>query len=53
MIYDLDKKITIIMISHKKSSLKNCDKIFRLENNKVDIINIKSKKRKGNYNLYK
>ena len=45
-IYDLDKKITIIMISHKKSSLKNCDKIFRLENNKVDIINIKSKKRK-------
>ena len=34
-IYGLSKNITIIMIAHRLSSLKSCDKIIQIENNKV------------------
>jgi ATP-binding cassette, subfamily B, bacterial PglK len=34
-IYGLSKNITIIMIAHRLSSLKGCDKIIQIENNKV------------------
>ena len=30
-IYNLDKKITIILIAHRLNTVKNCDKIFLLE----------------------
>lgn len=38
-IYSLSKKSTIILIAHRSNTLKKCNKIFKLENNK--IINIK------------
>ncbi len=34
-IYNLKRNKTIIIISHKESLLKNCDKIFKIENSKI------------------
>ena len=38
----LNKDLTIFIIAHRLTTLKNCYKIVRLnENNKVDIVNYK------------
>ena len=34
-IYELGKNKTIIIITHKQSLLKNCDKIFKIEEGKL------------------
>ena len=31
-VYNLKKNLTIIIVAHRLSSLKKCDKIFHLEN---------------------
>lgn len=36
---DLDKEITIIMVAHRLSSLKKCNRIFELKNNELKIYN--------------
>ena len=36
-IYNLRKKITIIMVAHRLSTLKSCDKIYDLSNNQLKI----------------
>ena len=42
LINKLKKKKTIIIISHKKSTLKNCNKIFEIKNKKFVMRNFKS-----------
>lgn len=37
-IYELSHDKTVIIISHRLSSLKYCNKIFRVKNNKVEIL---------------
>ena len=37
-IYNLKKNKTIIIVSHKKSMLNKCDKIYELENKKLNEI---------------
>ena len=34
---DLEDKITIVIIAHRLSTVKNCDKIFLLEKGKIKI----------------
>ena len=34
-IYKLGNKITIIIVAHRLSTLKSCDKIYELKNNKL------------------
>ena len=41
-IQSLDKNITIIMIAHRKSTLRNCDKVIEIENGKIRNIFNKS-----------
>ena len=38
MIYKLSQKITLIIISHDIENLSQCDKIFELRNNKIQIL---------------
>ena len=38
-IYELSKNKTIIIITHKKSLLRNCDKVFKIEDGKLTRIN--------------
>lgn len=33
--------MTMIIVSHKLTSLKNCDKIYKLNNNNLELINVK------------
>ena len=40
-IYSLSKDLTVIIISHKKDTLKKCNKIFKVENRTVKIIDNK------------
>ena len=40
----LEKNITIIMIAHRLTTLKNCEQIYLLENNKISA--------KGNYSEF-
>tara|TARA_A100001388_G_C28643742_1_gene438400 strand:- start:427 stop:870 length:444 start_codon:yes stop_codon:yes gene_type:complete len=41
-IQSLDEKITIIMIAHSKSTLRNCDRVIEIENGKIKKILNKS-----------
>ena len=41
-IQTLDKSITIIVIAHRKSTLKNCDKIIQLEDGQIKKTFLKS-----------
>ena len=34
---ELEDDITLIMIAHKMQTLKECDLIFKVENNKINI----------------
>ena len=38
LLIKLKSKITIILISHKESSVKFCDKIYKIENKKINLI---------------
>ena len=38
LLVKLKSKITIILISHKDSSFKLCDKIYKIENRNIDMI---------------
>jgi len=38
-IYDLSKEITIIIITHRLSTLKNCDVIYKIDKGKIAIEN--------------
>ena len=41
-IFSLKKEVTIVMISHRPSTLKNCDRIIEINNDaKIKIINPK------------
>ena len=37
-IYNLDKEITVILIAHRTSTLKNCNKIIKIENKSLSQI---------------
>ena len=37
-IYRLDSNITMLVIAHRTSTLKNCNKIIKLENNAISIL---------------
>ena len=37
-IYRLDSNITMLVIAHRTSTLKNCNKIIKLENNTIEIL---------------
>ena len=37
-VYNLDKNITLIMIAHRTSSLKNCDLIIKINNGMIEKI---------------
>ena len=39
----LKTKIAIIIISHNKEDLKNCDMIYKIDNGKINLVKIKSK----------
>ena len=38
-IRELKGKLTIIIISHQPNILKYCDKIYRVENRKINLLN--------------
>ena len=38
LLIKLKSKITIILISHKESSVKYCDKIYKIENKRINLI---------------
>ena len=35
-IYQMDNKITMLVIAHRTSTLKNCSKIIRIENSRIE-----------------
>ena len=40
---ELSKKMTIIVVTHNFDNLQYCDRVVKLENNLVSLINIKNK----------
>lgn len=38
LLVKLKSEITIILISHKESSFNSCDKIYKIENKKINLI---------------
>jgi ABC-type multidrug transport system fused ATPase/permease subunit len=38
MLYSLKRKITIIIVSHRMSTLIKCDKVFKIDNGKIKKI---------------